>query len=145
MVWTQFMDMHSGGGRKTDFEYIFIEAPEDEAIKIFEDLFGQDPCDTACDCCGQNFSITEEESLEQATGYDRGCAYAYLDKSGNKIPKNEAWIMGKGTTDKVNWQGYIEEVDSESAYKKYVPLNEYLKRKDIKVFRKEVLNGKSND
>lgn len=27
-MWTRFMDMHSGGGSKEKWEYIYIEAPE---------------------------------------------------------------------------------------------------------------------
>ena len=29
-VWTKFHDMHSGGGRKLEWESIYIEAPEGE-------------------------------------------------------------------------------------------------------------------
>lgn len=37
MAWTRFMDLHSGGETKIPpYEYIFIEAPEEEARKIFE-------------------------------------------------------------------------------------------------------------
>ncbi len=35
-MWTEFYDMHSGGNLKTQWETIFIEAPEDEAVKIQE-------------------------------------------------------------------------------------------------------------
>lgn len=69
--WTSFWDMHSGGGTKTPYEMIFIEADEEEAIKIFKDKFDQDPTDTACSCCGQNFSIDSYKSLEEATEFHR--------------------------------------------------------------------------
>jgi hypothetical protein len=75
MAWTRFMDMHSGGPLKTDWQYIYIEAPETEAIRIFQSMFGQDPNAIACECCGYNFSISEEETLAQASAFDRGCDY----------------------------------------------------------------------
>jgi hypothetical protein len=31
-MWTRFFDMHSGGGRKTPFECIYIEAEENTPL-----------------------------------------------------------------------------------------------------------------
>lgn len=76
MVWTRFMDMSSGGGRKEDFSKIYIEAPEEEAKIIFYNRFGHNPERVSCSCCGEDYSISEDETLEQSTGYDRGCDYA---------------------------------------------------------------------
>ena len=53
-TWTRFWDMNSGGGTQTQWEKIYINAPEKEAIKIFEREFHQSPFDVACDCCGTN-------------------------------------------------------------------------------------------
>jgi len=40
MVWTRFMDMHSGGRLKEDpYQFILIEAPENEAKVIFYNKF----------------------------------------------------------------------------------------------------------
>ncbi len=76
MAWTRFMDMHSGGGTKEgDYEHIYIEAPEEEAKLVFQNRFGHNPNRVTCTCCGPDYSISEEESLEQATGYERGCNY----------------------------------------------------------------------
>lgn len=72
MAWTRFMDMHSGGGSKEDFELLFIEAPEDEAKVIFYNRFGHNPERVTCTCCGDDYSISEYETLEEATAYDRG-------------------------------------------------------------------------
>lgn len=69
--WTRFWDMNSGGGTKTPYSLIYIEADEKEAIDIFENRFNQDPTDVACECCGQNFEIDSYESLEDATEYHR--------------------------------------------------------------------------
>lgn len=74
MSWTHFMDMHSGGRAKLDWEHIFIELPEAEAKAYFEQRFGRDPIHTSCHCCGPDYSIDEEQTLEQASGYERGCA-----------------------------------------------------------------------
>jgi hypothetical protein len=64
--------MHSGGGRKTAFEYIYIEGRREEAIATFITEFRQDPSDVACDCCGENFSVSEHETLEEASEFERG-------------------------------------------------------------------------
>lgn len=84
-MWTQFMDMHSGGGSKEKWEYIYIEAPESEARTIFYNRFGHNPERVTCTCCGEDYSITEYESLEQATAFERGCRYS--DASGK-------WVEG---------------------------------------------------
>lgn len=72
MAWTQFMDMHSGGGTKTNYEYIYIEADsKGEAIDVFEEVFDQHPYEVACRCCGENFSVSTYATLEEATNYER--------------------------------------------------------------------------
>lgn len=64
-MWTEFMDMHSGGGTKEEpYEYIFIEAPREEAIIIFYNRFGHNPERVTCTCCGDDYSITEYETLK---------------------------------------------------------------------------------
>lgn len=87
-MWASFMDMHSGGGCKTDYEYIYIEAKSlRHAAEEFEDRFDRDPYNVTCGCCGEDYSIGEYKSLEQATAYQRNCAYddkvrLYLEKQG---------------------------------------------------------------
>ena len=100
MTWTTFWDMHSGGGQKEDFAIAFIEAPEDEAKLIFYNRFGHSPDGVSCTCCGSDYSVSESESLEQATGYHRGCDGAYFDSDGNEvedIPYGDRKAMGKLT------------------------------------------------
>ncbi len=70
-MWTQFMDMHSGGGSKEKWSQIFIEAPEDEAKVIFYNRFHHNPERVTCTCCGEDYSITENASLEELTDYWR--------------------------------------------------------------------------
>lgn len=71
--WYQFMDMHSGGDSKLDWEYIYLRAGSDEeAVEKFETLFGRDPHNITCECCGADYSISYELTLEQATAFHRG-------------------------------------------------------------------------
>lgn len=74
-MWTQFWDMHSGGGQKESFSQCFIEAPEDEAKSVFYVRFGHNPERVSCTCCGSDYSISESKSLEQASGFHRGLRY----------------------------------------------------------------------
>lgn len=73
--WTRFMDMHSGGGQKEKWSKIYIQASEEEAKVIFYNKFGHDPDRVTCTCCGEDYSISEEKDLQQASGYDRGCNF----------------------------------------------------------------------
>jgi hypothetical protein len=66
--------MHSGGGLKEPpYSLIYIEAPEEEAKVIFYNRFGHNPERVSCTCCGDDYSIEEDESLAQLSGYHRGC------------------------------------------------------------------------
>ena len=99
--WTQFWDMHSGGGQKAANHKIYIELPQEEAIAYFEKKFGLDPYHVTCDCCGEDYSIEEYDSLGEATAYDRGCGY--------------------------DEDGYVEGPDTDSRWaKEYVPLDQWL-------------------
>lgn len=67
MTWTRFYDLHGGGGRKTDFNEIWIEADRDDAIRIFEEKLDYDPTTSSCSCCGPDFSIGEEDGEDIPT------------------------------------------------------------------------------
>ena len=138
MMWTQFMDMHSGGGAKEEWKYIYIEAPEKEAVTIFYNRFDHNPYRVTCTCCGDDYSVSESEyeTLEEATAYERGCDYAYFNKDGIEIPQNEAWIRGTGDEDGC-YSKYVERPSKEKYAPKYVPLKEYLKNPKINVIYKE--------
>ena len=137
-MWTQFWDMHSGGGQKEDVAMIFIEAPEDEAKLVFYNRFGHNPERVTCTCCGSDYSISESESLEQLTGFHRNCKYIYM-KDGKEISQEEGWTFGKGKNEDV-WLGYIEKQDEQhmnirkschtsddDKWGLYMTLEEYLK------------------
>lgn len=132
--WTRFMDMHSGGGIKVyampdgtfaegsnyrypeggvPKQYIYIEAPEAEARVIFYNRFGHNPERVTCTCCGDDYSISEAATLEQASGYDRNCEF---DEAGD---------------------GYIERTRTKYNFgnQELVPLSEYVERPDVLVIR----------
>lgn len=72
MTWTVFNDMHGGGHLKVEsYERIYINTARDPAMAVFRDRFGQDPEKITCQCCGQDYSIREYDSLEAATKYHR--------------------------------------------------------------------------
>lgn len=60
-MWTKFYDMSSGGSEKLGACTIWIEAEEYEAVELFEKIFGLDPYNVTCQCCGQDYSVYEEE------------------------------------------------------------------------------------
>ena len=65
MTWTKFMDMNSGGDLKEKWQYIYIEAPAEKAKIVFYNRFGHNPERITCTCCGEDYSISEGESIEQ--------------------------------------------------------------------------------
>lgn len=75
MTVTRFKDSFSGGSQKTDYEYIYIEAPFQEAIDHFEERFDRDPRRVTCECCGKDFDIRTYEDIQQATGWERDCTF----------------------------------------------------------------------
>ena len=79
-MFTRFMDMSSGGGRKEDFSHIYIEADSREQAEIiFYNRFGHNPNRVTCTCCGPDYSIDSEETIEMASAYDRGCEWGDND------------------------------------------------------------------
>jgi hypothetical protein len=133
-MWTQFWDMNSGGGQKEPYKIIYIEAPEDEAKVIFYNRFGHNPERVTCTCCGEDYSIDEEETLEKLTGFHRGCAYVYRNAAGEEVSESEAWKIGKGLQSGYS-QGYEERQAERSSFNKYFPLAEYLEQESILVIR----------
>jgi hypothetical protein len=111
-MWVLFWDMHSGGGQKEKWAKLYIEAEsEDEAKVIFYNRFGHNPERVTCTCCGGDYSISSAETLEQASGYHRGCNWA-SDKS----------KKGGGSYE-----------EKPGKHEKYQTIAEYKKGKDVKV------------
>lgn len=70
-VWTEFRDCCSGGCTNTIYGEIHIQLPEEDAIKYFNWKFDVDAeNDINCHCCGNNWSISEYESLLDALQYE---------------------------------------------------------------------------
>lgn len=135
-MWTQFWDMHSGGGLKEPpYAKIYIEAPEEEAIRIFEDRFGRDPYNVTCDCCGDDYSIDSEETLEELTGYHRGCGHIANKKTEDgrwqPLPEGMRTYLER---DEEPPEGFIK---TESWKGDYQTLEEYVEREDVLVIRRE--------
>lgn len=131
--WTSFHDMNSGGGKKEPYRMIFIEAEIDEAKIIFYNRFGHNPERVTCTCCGDDYSIGEEESLSQATAFHRGCDYAYFRPDGSECDRDEGFIIGKGMPDGYSAK-YVERKGS-NAYREYQTLSEYEAIGDMLVIR----------
>lgn len=125
MTWTHFHDMHSGGGQKLDWGHIFIEAPQAEAEIIFQNRFKRNPNRVSCTCCGPDYSISEEPSLEQATAFERGCAYVYRGPNGEEVDEREAWVSGKGILPGYKG-GYEERGGGRLSFYEYQPLDAFL-------------------
>ena len=92
--WTQFWDMHSGGGQKEAFAHCYIEAPAAEARSVFYSRFGHAAERVSCTCCGEDYSISESESLEQATAYHRGLRYVDDIPGENGLYRGAGWVPG---------------------------------------------------
>lgn len=67
-MWFSFQDDHTGGSNKTKYEIIFIEALTKRDAKIlFTNTYNLDPDDQSCECCGEDFYVSEcEMGLKQA-------------------------------------------------------------------------------
>lgn len=62
MAWTRFYDTSSVGSEKLDHGTIYIEAKEPVARMVFALKFNRDPDNVTCECCGSDYSVTEDDS-----------------------------------------------------------------------------------
>lgn len=134
-MWTRFMDMHSGGSTKEPpYEYIYIEAPEDEARVIFYNRFGHNPGRVTCTCCGEDYSVGSADDLAQATAFERGCASRVTLPDGSEafeVPI-ELWrSMTREQRIAVNQTFRYVEEPCGKGYREYQTLDEYRKRSDV--------------
>ncbi len=98
-MWTRFMDMHSGGGLKEPYGYIYIEAPFEEAKRVFYNRFGHNPERVSCTCCGEDYSIDEHPTIEEATAFERGCL---------SVEDERGWLFGKDRPADYRESRYLE-------------------------------------
>ena len=97
-MWYRYMDMHSGGGQKSQWDYVYVEAESRRVADArFTGAIGREPGHVTCRCCGPDYSVSEDETLEEATSYDRGCPYkahvtleAYIARSDVLVLRKEA-------------------------------------------------------
>ncbi len=136
MTWTKFMDMYSGGDCKTDYEYIYIEEKEGKAIQIFKQLFGYDPYNVTCVCCGEDYSVSEADTLENITGYERDCEFCYYDPYGRECSSTEAWVKHVGIKDGYS-SGYADRPKGKESYIRYLTLDQYKKKENVKIIYKK--------
>ncbi|MBW7977996.1 hypothetical protein RY279_06645 [Bacillus velezensis] len=69
MAWFKYRDMSTGGYEKSDYGTIFVEAHDEyKANDIFESELDLDPYGVACDCCGNDFWVSEVEA-DYVEGY----------------------------------------------------------------------------
>ena len=78
-MWTEFSDMYSGGERKLDYGTIYIEASEDEATRIFEDRFNRSPHNVTCECCGNDYWITEGDGPSEEDKQNKNILLIYKE------------------------------------------------------------------
>ncbi len=134
MSWFQFHDMHSGGGQKTRWARIYIEAAtESDACAVFQSKTERDPHNVTCDCCGEDYSINESPSLAQASGYERGCRPLITPRvDGLYKPPADPYFQDHYWQEKgeVPKAPYVVEQTTWSGAK-YETLDEYSKRDDV--------------
>jgi len=109
--WVEFHDMCSGGRAKEVYSHIYIEADDEaDACRVFYHHFGHSASRVTCTCCGEDYSVTEYESLHDATAFDRNCK----------------WDQVAGE--------YVDEQDPTST-RRYIPLDTYLALPNVLVLR----------
>ena len=130
-MWTQFWDMNSGGDQKEKWAQIYIEASKKIAIIVFYNRFGHNPYRVTCTCCGEDYSISEEETLKQSSACHRGCRYAYFDKNDKEISQEEVWEFGKGFIDECCGKYVEEEEDEKVSFNPFQTVDEYKKDANV--------------
>jgi len=142
-MWTRFMDMHSGGGCKEKWQYIFIEAPQDEATVIFYNRFGHNPNRVSCTCSGEDYSISDYETLEEATAFERGlrCLETPKDEKGRYM--NDMEWPTRGGSCYLEPGEEVPEGHTLSSFKSFrgdgpgQHLDEYMQSEDVLFIRKD--------
>jgi hypothetical protein len=147
-TWTQFWDMHSGGGQKEEkWSMIYIEAPIDEAKVIFYNRFGHNPERVTCTCCGEDYSISESKWFSQLSGFHRGCRNLVTprdEKTGLFINQSENeefqkhHYLEEGEDPPKGFK--VEEGSYGSRLHTYLSCDEYSKKEGVLVIRKEEIS-----
>jgi len=149
--WTLFWDMHSGGSLKEPpYDKIYIEISREVAERVFQAKFGHNPNRVTCTCCGEDYSISDYDTLEEASAYHRNCIWAEPKRPDNY---NKLSFQEQCEWSKIHPGGWFESLntvpndwrtDSKSD-KDVIPLQEYVSRKNIKVIcANEITDAEKN-
>jgi len=84
-VWTRFFDLSSGGGNKVGPDVIWIEAPEEKAVELFEAIFGRNPYNVTCECCGSDYAVYEDPFKPDHGDWVVSKEHIEKFESGNKL------------------------------------------------------------
>ena len=115
MPWTRFIK---------PYEHIYIEAPEAEARAVFFNRFNRNPDRVTCTCCGSDYSVSEEPTLEAITAYARNCDY---DKKTRKyVERQEPGKMA------IRKQCRTKAADP---WGLYLTVDQYVKQPDVLLIR----------
>ena len=107
-MWTEFWDMHSGGSQKEKWHYIYIEVAQEKAEKVFYNRFNHNPNRVSCTCCGEDYSISESKTIEEATEYQRnGCTVDEFKQREDVLIVFESEIAPEELEGEVPDQGFI--------------------------------------
>ena len=79
-MWTRFTDMYSRGERKLEWEHIYIELPELQAIEYFKQMFNRDPNNITCSCCGEDYAIYDYSSEDVPSSVELGALIVKVPK-----------------------------------------------------------------
>lgn len=142
-MWTRFMDMHSGGPQKEKWAHIYIEAEQEEAKVIFYNRFGHSPDRVSCTCCGEDYTVDESPTIEEASAFNRNCEYVYFRPDGTECDEREGFVIGKGTRPGYR-SGYVERqnalrmkirnesrTNSSDKWGLYQTIDEYRRKPDV--------------
>jgi hypothetical protein len=77
-TWTIFLDLLTGGNKKTKYDIIAIKGAKKEAIEFFEDKFDLDPYNQSCHCCGDDFGLEELDENKDLDDYLARMQISYL-------------------------------------------------------------------
>lgn len=129
MTWTLFWDMHSGGRQKEKWSHIYIEAPKEEAKVIFYNRFHHNPERVTCTCCGQDYTIDEEPTLEESSAFHRNCHW--IQKKGTRGMEKDGRYLEVGEVMPDGWE--IAHPKLDSLHSNPVTVDKYAKQKDVLV------------
>jgi hypothetical protein len=124
--------MSSGGSRKEKWDKIYIEAPMSEASSIFYSRFGHAPSRVTCTCCGEDYSVSESDTLEEASAYHRNCPYY------RSPDKKEGGYFEQSEEIPAGWT-------ASPRFGEYIPLEKYIWQDSVKIIRADEIKDEERN